>query len=162
MSAPSQQLRVGAALGMMGNLIPGWVVDAQKDFYTFPITFVLAATAGITATQPFTIDNNCAFFLTTLTGRVYETATPATLVADPALLVTITDTSSGRNFQSATWPWSSLIGTGALPGMLPYPKLLPPNSSVAVTVTNQVATAYTARLVCSGFKIFDWPTGAMR
>lgn len=162
MAAPSQQLRAGAALGMSGNLIPGWVVNAQKDFYLYSVTFTLAAAVGAAATQPFTVDNDCAFFLTSLTGRVYETATPATPIADPALLVAITDASSGRNVQSAQWPWLGLVGTGPLPGYLPYPKLFAPNTTVQTTITSQVATAYTARLLFSGFKIFDWPAGAMR
>ena len=73
----------------------------------------------------------------------------------PPVAIVITDTGSGRQLMPAPIPIPSLFGSGALPFILPNPRLFMRNSTIQVTFTNLDTTnAWTVRLAFIGYKVY--------
>ena len=73
----------------------------------------------------------------------------------PVATVLITDSGSGRQFMDSDVPVASIFGTGALPFVLPQPKIVSARSNLTVKVTNLTAgTTYNIRLAFIGVKLF--------
>jgi hypothetical protein len=141
------------------GLIPRSALKKQKDTFTnVPVGTGGSKTLGASgsATFSFTVDGDSDFVTTELRGAVY-TASYAAIVANPAILVDVIDSGSGRSPFSQPVLFDNLFGTAQRPGTLPYPKLFRANSTVNVELSNQVATAYVVELAFVGFKVFPMP-----
>jgi len=70
------------------------------------------------------------------------------------LLVSLTDSGSGRILANSPVAVNNYFGTAERPFIWSRPKLLDPNSTFSVQVQNLVATAFNVRFAFHGFKIF--------
>lgn len=136
----------------------------RRDLYVYEAQ-ALALAASASVTDIIQIEADSSFILQKL---AYSPQAPAAtalaanalgLVAAqailPAVAVVITDTGSGRQLMAAPIPIPSLFGSGALPFILPNPRLFMRNSTIQVTFTNLDATnAYTVRLAFIGYKVY--------
>jgi len=153
--------RQGALLPY-GDLIPPWVLERARDFFAFGLNY-LPLTLSTTQTQAFAVDGDADFLLTCISGFATSAAAPQTEQATIPALISISDTGSGRLFQNTPLHIENLIGSGQLPGFLPYPKLIPAASVVSVTLTSlDAAASWNIRLAFSGFKIFPFPENPPR
>lgn len=159
---PAKQLRSGAAAAIYSNLIPEWVRQRARDFFAWSVDLegTTPLAAGTTATRTFLVDADADALLVSLTGDWSDagafTKTPVT----PPFKVSLSDSGSGRLLQNVAFMWGAMVGTGQLPGYLPYPKLIPRSSNVTVNVQNlDGANAYDLHLTFAGFKIFPFAEG---
>jgi hypothetical protein len=128
-----------------------------KDFFSYGLNLATIA-AGVPATNTVTMDADSDFlwqkfcFFTDIAGAAQ---TESTLVI-PLATITITDTGSGRQIMNVPIPLNAIAGRGALPFILPMPKIFPARATVSATVANfSAATTYvTPRLVFIGTKLF--------
>lgn len=127
-----------------------------NDFYVYNLTFAGLAAAGnalqvlnFDASSDFTwlygtyrCENAAASTGITATTRIYPLAT---------LLITPADTSS--QFMNAAVPVTSMFGNGENPFVMPFPRIIPANSSVTFQVFSQdTALAYNLYLQLIGRK----------
>lgn len=138
------------------GLIPRGLLSKLKDFFVnVPVGSGGGKTLGASgsATMDFTVDGDADFLVLDLRGRVY-TASYAAVVEDPAILVDIVDTGSGRSAFNTPVLWDNVFGTAQRPSILGLPKLFRRNGTVHVQLQNQVATAYVVEMAFVGFKVF--------
>lgn len=149
----SQQLRAGAAEGLYGGLLPAEVLAREKDFFTQSLVWEPIA-AATTATRDVVIQNDADFLIVSIAGVVFDAGAITQPTTRP-LRLAITDTGSGRNFQSRAMWWDSIVGSGQLPGYWPYPKIVPRASTISVELANIApADAYDVNILLVGFKVF--------
>jgi len=137
------------------GLLPSEMWGKVKDFFMYTASFTpLAAGSTANVTTPIQADSD--FLLTTVNGVVFDT-TDTTVQANPRMLVTLLDAGAGRQLSDAAVHWLDFIGTGQLPGILPFPKILRASSQLRTTVQNlDGATAYNVRIAYVGFKVFGF------
>lgn len=70
------------------------------------------------------------------------------------VIVTLSDSGSGRDLSNSGVSIGSYFGSGERPFLWCRPKVLDPNSTFVAKVQNLVATAYNIRLAFHGYKIF--------
>jgi hypothetical protein len=146
------------------------LTKAQKDWwldpFTYSINFVtpnqLAASA--TSTLNFLVQNDSAFAICKSTYIATDVNNAAVANLQPfgsgaasslvEVLVTLTDSGSGRSLMDQGIPIDGLFGTAQFPRIWPIPKILDPNSTFSATLQNLVATARHVRLAFHGYKIF--------
>jgi hypothetical protein len=146
--------------GLYLDFLPAELRGNPRDFFMFNIDFLNIAAAGGTATGTFLVPSDSDFLIVALTGTAVDPANEATAVAQSALTLAITDTGSGRQLQNRASAFPNLVGTGQLPGFMPYPKFIDRSSEVSATiVNNSLAAAARVRLSFIGFKIFDMMRG---
>lgn len=130
-------------------------------FYTYQVTALALAAAGV-ATPSFQIESNSDFYLhkmTYIADIALAAVTDSTRVI-PLVTILINDSGTGENLMSAAVPLSSIMGTGSLPFILPYPRKIAATSTIQLTLTNfSAATTYNLRLSFIGVK--DYPFGAL-
>lgn len=111
-----------------------------RDHYVYGVSTTGLAAAG-TATLNFTtqVDSNFLW-----QAGVVQADTTGTVAPAPLVTVQITDSSSGRNLNSAAVPAGFLFGTGQLPFLLPTPRFFRGGTQVTVSLTNYSSgTTYT-------------------
>lgn len=151
-----KQMRSGAAMGMVGDLLPPEVAAMAKDYFAFGVDIVPLGASG-TVSKAIQVDQDGDFLLCELAGIATAVGAPQTLVSPVGVLISFLVGGSGRNLQSTAIHFENLFGSGELPHYLPYPKLLPRSSAVTITAQNLTATAMDLRLSLGGFKIFNFP-----
>ena len=110
-----------------------------RDHYVYGVSTTSLAAAG-TATLNFTtqVDSNFLWQAGVMQADVSNTVGEAPLVT-----VQITDSSSGRNLNSAAVPLGYLFGKGQLPFLLPTPRFFRGGTQVTVSLSNySTATTY--------------------
>jgi len=128
------------------------------DPFTFNINFLPLAALN-NATDNFITQADSAFavvktcFTISSVGEVFIANISDTPKFAP-LLVTLTDSGSGRNLMNSPVAVNSLFGTAERPYIWARPKVLDPNSTFTAQVQNLVATAFQVRLAFQGFKVF--------
>jgi hypothetical protein len=126
----------------------------RKDTYIHTIEVVpLAASAGA-GTGSVQISDDGDFLAVFLTATVRLAADHTTIVANPAVLVSIKDSGAGRDFMDKAVDIGNLAGTAQLPLILPYPKFFERATNLTATVQNLAATAYDLRISIHGVKLF--------
>lgn len=139
-------------------------LQRRRDLYVYEAQAIALAASG-TITDTIQIEADSSFILQKL--AMHPVAPAATAIAAnalglvesqriiPNLAIVITDTGSGRQLMPAPIPLPSLFGTGALPFILPNPRLFMRNSTISIAFTNLDATnAYSARLAFIGYKVY--------
>lgn len=67
--------------------------------------------------------------------------------------IQIEDSGAGRTLYNNAVPFSLVCGSAQQPYVLLVPRVFPQNSSVTITVTNNVAVATVAHVVFGGYKL---------
>lgn len=146
----TQQLRAPAGAIYTGLIAP-WIIARAKDLFLQPLDFTIAA--GVTGTLSFQVDSDSDWFMASMNAVVFDVGDLTTPIVAP-LMVAITDTGSGRNLQRVPFHIGTAFGNGALPGFVPYPKVIPRASTVQVSIQNQGLITVRAFTTFGGFKIF--------
>jgi len=133
------------------------------DPFTYTVNFASLGASG-TAIGSFLVQNDSAFCITSTTYIITDTSDVAVAELQPfgsglttglvGILVTLSDTGSGRNLMDAGVPIDSIFGIGQRPYFWSVPKFLDPSSTFNTTLQNLVATARRVRLAFHGYKVF--------
>lgn len=138
------------------DYLPPELRGAPKDFFVYRMDILAIAAAGGAGNGAFTVQSDSDFLITSIAAAVTDPAAPQTAVAPNGLTLELTDTGAGRNFQNGQLAFDTVVGTGQLPGYLPWPKFIDRASQVTGTVVNnQAAQAVDVRISFLGFKIFS-------
>lgn len=139
-------------------------LQRRRDLYVYEAqALALAASASTTDTIQIEADSSfilqkLAFFPTpqafgAIAASVLGLVESQRLI--PPVSVIITDTGSGRQLMPSAIPIPSLFGSGALPFILPNPRLFMRNSTISVQFTNLDSTnAWSVRLAFIGYKVY--------
>lgn len=109
-----------------------------QDFYVYDATHAsLASGASVTINVQLEADSDFQWLKTSFfaTNSIVG-ATAKNAQIDPIIKVQIQDSGSGRNLFSKPVHVGNIAGNGALPFVLPVPRLFKANSNIAVTLTN--------------------------
>lgn len=161
MANQGQQSRIPgqtAPAMMYGRMLPAWVATRAKDFFVWSVDWEGATplAAGGTASRSFLVDRDADALIVAVTGVIFDAGAVTAPTTNP-LKLAVNDTGSGRNLQNVAFMWDALVGTGALPGYLPYPKLIPAASTVQVQAQNlDGANAFDVHVSFMGFKVFQF------
>jgi hypothetical protein len=148
-------------------LLPEPLLSAPKDFFIYTVPFGiggLGASLGasaVAAQASVQLQDDSAFLIVS-GSRAYLTTADAAIAGDQALaLISVTDSGSGRLLVGAGAQTGgsqcyieSWFGTGKNPAYWPYPKIVKPNATLTVSLTNLEATARHYEIAFIGFKIF--------
>lgn len=159
---PGQQRRaasVSPALIPSANpffgLLPQELWNKSKDVFIYSVEWTELA-ASETETQDIAVESDSDFLATAINLRAYDADSPETILDDNPFLVTIFDNGSGRRLMNRATHVDNFMGSGQLPGYLPFPKLFPRASTVSTTLQNlDTQNAYVVKLSYLGFKIFS-------
>ena len=113
-----------------------------EDFFVYNIEFTGLARAGLPGsvqTGFIQIEAESDFLIQKL--AYFALASTASLVEQgnqvyPSVVVTLTDTGSGREFMDSPLELTSFFGSGVLPYIIPTPKLFVKNSRIKLLVEN--------------------------
>ena len=111
----------------------------RQDFFTYSTGRPAAALAPAGVAQLFiNIQADADFVIEKLTyaADIAGAAQNIGNLTSPNVLVLLTSTGSGIQLMNIAAPLSSLFGTGTLPFILPYPRVLPANSQLQITLTS--------------------------
>lgn len=142
----------------------------EQQPYTFEVDF--STGAGLLAGQfaapapgaqtpgSFLVDTSSPFMLVSTTFRsdLAGAAQTETTLVSPNQTVFIQDQSGNRNWMNLPVPVSSLFGRAPLPYFWPIPRLIPGNTTVAVTLANyEAANTPNTRLSFHGYRLYSVP-----
>lgn len=111
----------------------------------------LPATAGATASATISILADANFMTKYMTIGVRQANV---LVVNWAGDIQINDSGVGRDWYNAFSPVQAFAGSGSLPYPFNPPRVTARNSSLVVTVRNNVATATDVNVVLHGSKVY--------
>lgn len=128
----------------------------RRDFYTYESQVVDLAVAG-SANDVINIEADSDFILQKLTFQadLSGAAQDHSTRVIPNVLVQLIDTGSGRQLMQNPVPIPNIFGTGAIPFILPNPRLFMRNSTIQVAYTSfEAASVPTIRLSFIGYKVY--------
>jgi hypothetical protein len=126
-----------------------------RDAFFISVESTLAPLA--TDVQRVTLDVDADFLIITAVGDVRDNANPATLVANPGIMVSLAQSQSGRQLQNIPIQWNNLLGTAQFNAPWPAPKQLAGGTTISVTQTSLVPLAgmtLRSRITFWGYKVF--------
>lgn len=125
-----------------------------KDWFTYTADFLPLA-AGATTPVETAIQADSDFVIIAVVRTIDNNAAPPVIQASAPLLVTVTDTGSGRLIFDRQQHLDNFAGTIQLPHYLEYPKVFAASSTIATELQNQnAAQAFNVRISYLGFKVF--------
>ena len=153
---------VDSIMQSIASRIGGSARQAARLFTVDPFVFMinfLPLAASNTATDQFITQADSGFAISKTTFVVSDSSNVfITNISDTPkfvpLVVTLSDSGSGRDLSNLPTPVTSRFGTGERPFVWAKPKILDPNSTFTARIQNLVATAFNVRLAFHGFKIF--------
>ena len=128
----------------------------RRDFYIYEAEAVAIA-VGALVNDTIQIEADSDFILQKLT---YEADLAGVAITEstrtvPNVLVQLIDTGSGRQLMQNPIPVPSFFGIGAVPFILPNPRLFMRNSTIQVAFTSfEAAATPTVRLAFIGYKVY--------
>ena len=141
----------------MNDIRPWEQVEARRrDFFVYEAQAVAIAVGGV-ANDVINIEADSNFILQKLTYEADLAGVAQTWGTRivPNVTVQITDTGSGRQLMQNPVPIPSIFGSGALPFILPNPRLFSRNSTIQVAFTSfEAAVTPTIRLAFIGYKVY--------
>lgn len=140
------------AVNPFWGLLPPALWGETKDFFVYGTDF-LPLTASATLAQDIPIQADSHYMIMAGVRTVFQTDN-TTIVANPAILVRIFDTGSGRQVQNRAVHIDNWFGTGQLPAYWPYPKIIKASSTLRVELTDLSGVDRNVRVEFLGFKIF--------
>lgn len=137
--------------------MPAVKYDPNKEyflqFYLYSTeAIVVPALAGGSATENLLISNDAPFMAKYLTVTVLQADV---IVKNWGGLIQIEDSTPNRKLFSEPVPVDAIRGNGELPYAFDPPRLFHNNSSIEITVTNNVVTATSIYVVFHGHKLFE-------
>lgn len=137
---------------------PWWFPDGAKgkaiDYFVYATDFTPLALSA-TVQNNITISGDAAFVILSAVLLESDTAN-TTFLAIPPLKVKLTDTGAGRLLSNIAINAPNWFGTAQEPKYWDIPKIIAPNSTLAVEVQNLEATARNIEVAFHGFKIFEF------
>ena len=134
--------------------LPTALRNAARQSYGAELTFLPLVAGGGAQSKSLTIVTGAWLAIGSISGTVTTTAAPPVLLADVEITVNLTTISSGVNLQQNASHWQTMVGTAQNPFILPMPMLIPPGSTLQVTLTPlNVATSYNVDLNFQGLRI---------
>jgi hypothetical protein len=132
-------------------------IKVFQFFYNaiFPITQLLANTA---ITIPIQIQADSDFVVRK--SMVMAFSAPGVPIPNPDFLISMYDTGSGKNWQDVPFTVNNSMGTAQLPFLWPEPQRVSANSTINVTLTNNLAIAALAYVTLSGMKVYQTGSGS--
>lgn len=124
----------------------------QYFCYTHAADIALLAVIGNAGNANILIDAGSDFIAKYMTVHVTQAGL---VVANWGGTIQVNDTAHGRTFYSNAIPVSAVAGNGQLPYPFDPPRLCQRNTTLEITVTNNVATATNVRVVLHGNKVYD-------
>lgn len=140
---------------MSTNLTPPGIdlESGPRDFFVYSAEFLpIGASATATVRVPIQADSH--FAMMEITGDCRAATTDETVIAQPAMRLTLRDEGTGRILMDRGQMWDNIIGTAERPFFLPAPKVLRANSTMVVELVNDNANARQVRIAFIGFKVF--------
>lgn len=129
-----------------------------KDFFIYR-SGVASLAAGASLTDAINIQADAPFIWvkTSYFVDLDGTAITENTRQIPLVNLSIQDSGSGRNLQNNPVPLDAIAGRGALPFVLPQPRIFKANSTIQLTYTNfSTATSYANIYVAMiGYKSFQ-------
>lgn len=136
------------------GVLPRDLWDKSKDFFTYSTDFLPIA-AATAVTNNIAIQADSYFLIVAGVRTITDGATGLVFAANGPMTIAVNDQSSGRDFQNQAMGIDNLLGTAQLPAFWPFPKLIQPSSTLAVSLTNfDPALGFNVRISFLGFKIF--------
>lgn len=138
-------------------------VNAGDEFARDPFFYTaerLPLAANASESFQIQIQADSDYLLAMITGVVKNADLDETAIANPAILVEIIASASGRILMDRAIAWSVLVGTAERPYILPTPKTFAANSQITINFTNQTAATKRVRLTLHGYKLFANVGGA--
>jgi hypothetical protein len=126
-------------------------MEPLRRFFSYSTGYInVGAVAGVAFTAPINISNQYDFECVYLTGSAFQGT--ASVFVWPGL-VQIQDTTLNQTWfdQVGGVPYVAVVGTGAQPYPIGYPRLCKGNSTLVVTFTQNVAVQTTVDLVLNGY-----------
>ena len=149
----------------LNDLLPPSWANRAKEYFTYAVDFLPLA-AGARVSQNITIQNDADFVLLAARARVNDPAAVATVVADPAITVQISNTGTNQ-LQSQPVPMGCFYsmtglaagGAAGNAGEFQVPYVFKAGSTLGTTLVSlDAVNPWDARLVYVGFKVyyFEW------
>lgn len=149
-------------LAALANRINQSLGAARRAFQLDPFTYAInllpiaASVTGqgefiTTADSAFAIVKTCFTISSNVDGFV---ANISDIPRFAPLTVTLSDSSSGRDFSNAPISVGNYFGNARDPFIWARPKIVDPSSTIQLKCNNLVATAFNVRFAFHGFKIF--------
>ncbi|MGH8744519.1 MAG: hypothetical protein ACREUY_09605, partial [Burkholderiales bacterium] len=115
----------------------------RQEFFVYSTGRLAAIAAGGIVTTFLNIQADADFVLEKLTYGADIAGAAVTINTYPApnVLVLLISSGAGQNLFQNPLPLTSLFGTGALPFILPFPRVLPANSQLQITLTSVEAVS---------------------
>jgi hypothetical protein len=156
---PVTRLPAGAlADAINSGRYPFWFPQGARglviDYAVYATDFVPLPLSA-TVTNNINIDGSSAFMILSAVAVETDIAN-TTFLAQMPLLASIKDTGSARDLMNTPVHASNWFGTAQEPKYWDIPKVLAPNTTLAVTLQNLEATARNVRIAFHGFKIFGF------
>lgn len=157
--APGQRVRPTVDAGEVdapGQSALAWEAQTIEDFFAYTSTISSIAAAAV-ANDVIEIEANSYFKLTKLCcfADIAAAAQTDSTRVIPLVTLQITDTGAGRRLFDAAIPIGNLMGFGALPFILPVPRIFKPRASIQLDFVNfSAATTYALRLALIGSKLY--------
>jgi hypothetical protein len=132
--------------------------DTQRDYFWYVVNIAVISVALPQVSTPLQIENDSDFFW--IASTYQANLAGATLTEDsniiPLVSLEMQDTGSGRYFQNAPVPITTIAGDGKRPYRLIRPRRFGANTTINMKWTNNVvgATVYTLSFVLHGYKIY--------
>lgn len=156
---PTSRIPASALLdALKGGAYPFWFPpearDLAIDFFVYGTDFEPLG-ASATTTRQIQINSDSAFLI--LSAMMVETDTGnTTFLANRPILVTLATGGAALNLSNTPIHADNWFGTAENPKYWDVPKVLLPNTSLAVTLQNLEATARNVRVAFAGFKLFQF------
>jgi hypothetical protein len=123
--------------------VPGMQGKFTEDFFIYQFTIAaLASAATLTASITIQADSDFDWIMSTCSANLTGETTPWSDSIVIPVLVTITDSGSGRQLMSAGIPLTGLAGNGKQPFILPIRRRFKALSSVTAVFTNYGGAEY--------------------
>lgn len=137
---------------------PWWYPDGAKgkaiDYFVYGTDFT-PLVASVSTPNQIAINADSAFVI--LSATAVETDTGNTVfLANRPLLVSLSDSGSGRFLSNTPIHMDNWFGTAQEPKYWDVPKIIAPNATFTVTVQNLEATNRNVRIAFHGIKIFSF------
>lgn len=145
---------------LKGGAYPFWfpkeaiAADLALDYFAYGADF-LPLTASRSATQAIQINSDSAFMV--LCATLVETATDnTTFFANRPLTAVLNTGGAALNLSNIPIHVDNWFGTAEEPKYWDVPKILLPNTTFNVTLTNLEAVDRNVRVAFHGFKLFNY------
>lgn len=141
--------------GAVDQFLPDNRKGKPKQFYTYNAIWVgtTILTAGASVAVNVAIDNDSDFLVTQLNMIATDTTQLTVLGFLPAL-IQIQYTGSGATFFQSPDHIMNVAGDGQLPGIFPWPFLVPGGASLQVTLTSLDTVNRVVRIGLPGIKVY--------